>query len=467
MARLRPNEKDPVRQGTMSLASILARKSSDSEVELEIHLMSKAVLETCEAWWLLCTPTRGVQLLSYLLNGPFQVLMALADAKLPWKQDPKATEGLQLFAHHTAEEIGSFTAVQIAQILDAFARMGSSFEALAVADQTMMRSLSKLFMRRIVREPLSPQETAKVAVAFSALRVRDVGLFNATTLGLCRPEAIQALSWMELAHVAVAYAIRVRIADSSSPIPCYEDFEVPVPLSPQVVARFLEAQLHLGQVGLQEAGHLLPHMAHSAGPSGRPSIQLSKLLIIFLARGSHAFPWLWRRAIVGAFSEVDARRADAGKQRLLPMNSLVPLLESFAEHLRLLQPVLDEADPMLTSHIQVLTGGLVKLWALVAKRSGTLPDSELRQAGLTAPELFKAQFNLGEVMRNSSLSNTGRALNHASLKAIRCISREMLRREWSEEEAVELVELLDQNGIQPAWLLEDLRIMKKDSIRNN
>ncbi|CAK9008846.1 unnamed protein product [Durusdinium trenchii] len=422
MARLRPNEKDPVRQGTMSLASILARKSSDSEVELEIHLMSKAVLETCEAWWLLCTPTRGVQLLSYLLNGPFQVLMALADAKLPWKQDPKATEGLQLFAHHTAEEIGSFTAVQIAQILDAFARMGflhedvldaisrtialtvssdsgrfsneaavsllSSFEALAVADQTMMRSLSKLFMRRIVREPLSPQETAKVAVAFSALRVRDVGLFNATTLGLCRPEAIQALSWMELAHVAVAY----------------------------VVARFLEAQLHLGQVGLQE---------------------------------------------------VDARRADAGKQRLLPMNSLVPLLESFAEHLRLLQPVLDEADPMLTSHIQVLTGGLVKLWALVAKRSGTLPDSELRQAGLTAPELFKAQFNLGEVMRNSSLSNTGRALNHASLKAIRCISREMLRREWSEEEAVELVELLDQNGIQPAWLLEDLRIMKKDSIRNN
>lgn len=82
----------------------------------------------------------------------------------------------------------------------------------------------------------------------------------------------------------------------------------PVPLSPQVVARFLEAQLHLGQVGLQEAcwlwgllhctclyaapsvapeaGHLLPHMAHSAGPSGRPSIQLSKLLIIFLAR-----PW--------------------------------------------------------------------------------------------------------------------------------------------------------------------------------
>eukprot|EP00913_Durusdinium_trenchii_P014149 g13277.t1 len=234
-----------------------------------------------------------------------------------------------------------------------------------------------------------------------------------------------------------------------------------------VVARFLEAQLHLGQVGLQEAGHLLPHMAHSAGPSGRPSIQLSKLLIIFLARGSHAFPWLWRRAIVGAFSEVDARRADAGKQRLLPMNSLVPLLESFAEHLRLLQPVLDEADPMLTSHIQVLTGGLVKLWALVAKRSGTLPDSELRQAGLTAPELFKAQFNLGEVMRNSSLSNTGRALNHASLKAIRCISREMLRREWSEEEAVELVELLDQNGIQPAWLLEDLRIMKKDSIRNN
>lgn len=85
--------------------------------------------------------------MSYLLNGPFQVLMALADAKLPWKQDPKATEGasatflqlpndksvrfvcghlagLQLFAHHTAEEIGSFTAVQIAQILDAFARMG-------------------------------------------------------------------------------------------------------------------------------------------------------------------------------------------------------------------------------------------------------------------------------------------------------------------------------------------------------
>lgn len=136
-----------------------------------------------------------------------------------------------------------------------FAR--SSFEALAVADQTMMRSLSKLFMRRIVREPLSPQETAKVAVAFSALRVLWLVSVNQVPLlvvgrrgelteqtlrcvmsgsstqprwafaGNCsdeelrcvagwpqhihhspllRPEAIQALSWMELAHVAVAYA---------------------------------------------------------------------------------------------------------------------------------------------------------------------------------------------------------------------------------------------------------------------
>ena len=37
----------------------------------------------------------------------------------------------------------------------------------------MLRSLSKLFMRRIVREPLSPQQTAMVAVAFSGLQAGE------------------------------------------------------------------------------------------------------------------------------------------------------------------------------------------------------------------------------------------------------------------------------------------------------
>ena len=145
-----------------------------------------------------------------------------------------------------------------------------SFHTLGVADQSLMRSFSRLFMRRIVREPLSASETASVAIAFSGLQddvqwdsmgrsttttkfksccvynyvqhlicfqpgrvsmffflplacllfplsqktqkrpvffqVRDVGLFNATTLGLCRPTAVEALSWAELSEVAVAYA---------------------------------------------------------------------------------------------------------------------------------------------------------------------------------------------------------------------------------------------------------------------
>lgn len=42
---------------------------------------------------------------------------------------------------------------------------------LSVTDQKMMRALSKLFMRRIIREPLSPHETAKVAIAFAHLQV--------------------------------------------------------------------------------------------------------------------------------------------------------------------------------------------------------------------------------------------------------------------------------------------------------
>jgi hypothetical protein len=46
-----------------------------------------------------------------------------------------------------------------------------AFQTLAVADPPLLRALSRLFMRRNVREPLSPQQTAQVAVAFSGLQV--------------------------------------------------------------------------------------------------------------------------------------------------------------------------------------------------------------------------------------------------------------------------------------------------------
>lgn len=67
-----------------------------------------------------------------------EVLAALADAKLPWRRDAKATEGastlwiplilchlrgLQLFALHCAEELGAFSALQTGQMLNAFARL--------------------------------------------------------------------------------------------------------------------------------------------------------------------------------------------------------------------------------------------------------------------------------------------------------------------------------------------------------
>lgn len=46
----------------------------------------------------------------------------------------------------------------------------------------------------------------------------------------------------------------------------------------------LTFSLRLSASDPQFADPLLPHLAHCAGPSGRPSVELSNLLIIFLAR---------------------------------------------------------------------------------------------------------------------------------------------------------------------------------------
>ncbi|OLQ10015.1 hypothetical protein AK812_SmicGene6306 [Symbiodinium microadriaticum] len=66
-------------------------------------------------------------------------------------------------------------------------------------------------------------------------------------------------------------------------------------------------------VGKCEVEPLLPHLAHTGGgPGGRPSTPLANLQILFLARGGHAFPWLWRRSVAGALLEGFAGRSDFG-----------------------------------------------------------------------------------------------------------------------------------------------------------
>ena len=107
-----------------------------------------------------------------------------------------------------------------------------------------------------------------------------------------RPDAIEALLWAELADVALAYAslrlhsqrlfsrIRDRVAQSAFLLPpeetspwsdgqllpqvtvddlwqsllSGEPLAPPMPLPPDIVARFVEAHLHLGHVAVCQAG---------------------------------------------------------------------------------------------------------------------------------------------------------------------------------------------------------------------
>ncbi|CAJ1358101.1 unnamed protein product [Effrenium voratum] len=233
----------------------------------------------------------------------------------------------------------------------------------------------------------------------------------------------------------------------------------PMHLPPKVVARFLEAQLHLGQVTLQEVEPLMPHLAHAAGgPGGRPSTQLAHLLILFLGRGGHAFPWLWRRAVAGAFLEADARTKlddSAGIKRLMPSSALTPLADCFAQHLELLRPLAlasASGSMLLSGHLRVLSGGLARLWALLGRRSGTLPDSELQEVACAVPRLFEAQ---------DFLEDSG-PLSRSALQCARALSGELQRRDMSL--SAELRQLLTGNGVQPAQLLEDVKALSIDSI---
>eukprot|EP00927_Polykrikos_kofoidii_P047539 TRINITY_DN41752_c0_g1_i1.p1 TRINITY_DN41752_c0_g1~~TRINITY_DN41752_c0_g1_i1.p1 ORF type:complete len:707 (-),score=99.35 TRINITY_DN41752_c0_g1_i1:45-2057(-) len=184
---------------------------------------------------------RGGRAVSYLdPEETCGLLTAFADARLRWEGDPRTKKAIGRFAAHAAEEIGSYAPDQMSSLVWAFARLDyhheglmqslsravehivrfrrtrldndsvvtllAAYKRLAVVDEPVMRDISRLVCRRLVREPLTPHQTAGVLVAFASLRVRDVALFNATTLALCKPGSVDALSWADMADVAVSYA---------------------------------------------------------------------------------------------------------------------------------------------------------------------------------------------------------------------------------------------------------------------
>eukprot|EP00435_Cladocopium_sp_Y103_P061943 s631_g23.t1 len=216
-----------------------------------------------------------------------------------------------------------------------------------------------------------------------------------------------------------------------------EPLAPPMQLPPKVVAQFLEAQLHLGQVALDEADPLLPHLAHSAGPSGRPSVQLSQLLLIFLARGHHALPYLWRRAVAGA---VPPELTGNARNRL-PGEALGPMVEAFTTHLELLRPLV--SDEILDSA------------AFTSQRAVGLTSSQLHQVAVMVPKLFRSQGALEFPRQQQQLlgpahSDLQRAMEYAGVQALRRIHGEMMLRQDESDDANGLSSLAEIRSF--AWL---------------
>lgn len=350
---------------------------------------------------------RGGQLVSYFSpEETCEILSTLADAKLQWRGDPKSSEGLRRFAAHTSQELSSYSAAQLGELAWAMARLGVKSEELLqafsrtvehmaradrgrisnesmcvllqayrksrVIDEVLMRSLSKLLCRRLVREPLTAQQTAGVLAAYADLRARDTFLFNAGTLALCRRDAVESLDWSDLAEVMLAYAslrlhsptlfarMRARLIEGAgiddSPAGGSDDEaeavtslhgsadgarlehlwdelrEAPpappwVQFSQKVTANFLQAFLHLGFVSKHDLAPLLPHLHHPA--ESRPGAELARLMVLTLSKGGHTWPWLWRKASV----------AFAADRKIAPVE-LLSLTEALRLHALHLEPLL-------------------------------------------------------------------------------------------------------------------------------
>lgn len=491
--------------------------------------------------------SRGGQLADFLSpKETCELLSTLAEARLHWEEDPAATKGLQRFAAHSAQELGSYSPEQVGmlawaiarltfqdeELLQAFSRrvehtvraergrlsneaacmMLASYRRMRVVDEAVLKSLSRLICRRLVREPLTPQQTTGVVAAYADLRARDLFLFNAATLALCRPNAVEALSWEDLADTTLAFAslrlysatlfsrIRRRICDSAgvafeesapemdletatelcqSPAPpengcnspcapLWDQITESVPPAPAVslphnaVARLLEAHLHLNRIGAWDLAPLLPHLAHPV--HSRPPVELATLLAVALGRGGHSWPWLWRKAAVAL-----------ARERNLAPRKVLSLGEALSAHLACLSPLLDtsgrgsgrrgaarktqdwrntdsNAAVALAHHLQVIAGSLAHWWEHCGLGCPGMSDAELQHVVATAPGLMAAQV---PIHRWDAASGRD-PLRYAAAQAVQRLGAECLRRRVATKE--ELALLLDPCNV-------DLAAVRKEAQR--
>lgn len=182
--------------------------------------------------------------------------------------------------------------------------------------------------------------------------------------------------------------------------------------------------------------------------------------------------------------------------------------------------------PLLLSHLRVVCGGVVRLWHLLARRCANLSQQELEEAALVGwagwgcslvqegtdafgeqaaknwvthialalhgatnkcfgspetlqvaaivPGLFRSQcaldFPVQQRSWGSAQSDLQRPMEHAAIQAMRRISGEVLRREdeSTHPESIasikEMRSVLEGHGVQTAWVVEDVRTLKEDSI---
>lgn len=489
---------------------------------------------------------RGGRLANYL--GPDEVhelLVTLADARLRWERDPAAKEGLRGFAAHVADEIGAFAPAQLVGVAGALARLrfrhedflqslsravegtarndrvrldnGSicglldAYRRLALLDEPVMKALSMVLCRRLVREPPTPQQTAQVVTAFADLRMRDVRLFNATTLAFTRKGVVEDLGWNELADVALSYAslrlyseslfarVQQRVCDSAGvEEPCkahhaaeagkeiavdmaelraelVEDLPASprIELPPQAVSRFLEVQVHLGRLSRQDLAPLLPHLAHPT--SGRYSADAALVLFAVLARGSHLWPWLWRW-VAPAFRH----------DRLLP-GTLLSMLDGLQCHFSSLRPLVSDGEAWLKQqrqlrgldnyasmaffgHVHMLAGYLAQLWGHLGQRAHAFSDAELQQVAAIAPGLVADQRAslraLSRAMRarpaEFGVASPRRAVQHSLAVAVRHLGAELLRRQLDAPGGVDC--FLELGEVRRDVVEQDLLELKLDSM---
>ncbi|CAE7949224.1 unnamed protein product, partial [Symbiodinium sp. KB8] len=166
---------------------------------------------------------------------------------------------------------------------------------------------------------------------------------------------------------------------------------------------------------------------------------------------------------------------DLGRQRLVPASALLPLADAFTRHLKLLETLAFEESAagstrLLSSHLQVLAGGLLRLWFLLARRSSILPEGELRSLAFDfIPGLLEAQKFLGSTadatLPHAGAAGVGPALHRAALRAARSLASELLRRGGAaREETRALLALLEDHGVEQRVLTQDAKLLMEDSI---